>query len=61
MKQHNQQTVRQEKSQNLKLTRDPVTGYPMVDLFNTSIVLQKDVKAQDVLEKPLAEIKECVL
>lgn len=50
-----------QQSQNLKITRDPVTGYPMVNLFNTSIVLQKDVKAEDVLEKPLVQIKECVL
>lgn len=50
-----------EQSQNLKITRDPVTGYAMVELFNQSIVLKKDVSVSDLYNKPVGDVMECVL
>lgn len=48
-----------EQSQNLKLGRDPVTGYATIKLANISLVLKKGTKVSEVLNKPLREIKEC--
>lgn len=54
------QTISQQ-SQNLKITRDPVTGYAIASVFNQDIVLEKGTTVRDLKEKPVADVMECVL
>lgn len=45
----------------MKITRDPVTGYAVVEICNQHLVLQKDTTAQEVLNGPIKEVIECQL
>lgn len=63
MKQNKSERIntRQNYAENLKITRDPVTQYPMVEFFNQQVVLQKGTTVRDLQEKPLEQVMECVL
>jgi len=43
-----------------KISRDPVTGYPTIQIMGRTVVLQKDV-GPDFMEKPAEEVIECAL
>lgn len=45
----------------MKVTRDPITLQPMVQIANKNIVLQKDATLKDIKQKPAKEITECAL
>lgn len=45
-----------------KVSRDPITGYPTIEILGRTIVLQKDVKnPEEALNKPAQETVECAL
>ena len=43
----------------MKLTRDPVTLYPAVEIGDQLVILQKGTTPEDIEEKPAAETVEC--
>jgi len=43
----------------MKLTRDPVTLYPAVQIGDQLVILKKDTTPTDLEEKPAQEIIEC--
>jgi hypothetical protein len=45
----------------MKLTRDPVTNYPAVEIGDRLVVLEKGTTPDDIEERPAREIVECGL
>lgn len=45
----------------MKITRDPVTLQPAVEIGGNLVVLKKSVTLEDIQEKPLEEIQEATL
>jgi len=46
----------------MKFSRDPVTGYPTVQIADTTIVLQKDTASpEEAMQKPATEVVECAI
>jgi len=45
----------------MKPTRDPITGYPAIEMMDRLIVLRKDVTLEEALEKPATEVVECAI
>jgi len=45
----------------MKPTRDPVTGYPAIQIMNQTIVLQKGVSLEEAMQKPAREVIECAI
>lgn len=46
----------------MKFSRDPITGYPTVQIADQTIVLQKQSgKPEDIMNQPAQEVIECAL
>jgi len=45
----------------MKPTRDPITGYPAIQIMNQTIVLQKGTSLEEAMQKPAQEVIECSL
>jgi len=45
----------------MKPTRDPITGYPAIQILGQTIVLQKDVSLEEAMQKPAQEVIECAI
>ena len=46
----------------MKFSRDPVTGYPTVQIADTTIVLQKDTATpEQAMNQPAQEVVECAI
>jgi len=45
----------------MKPTRDPVTGYPAIQIMNQTIVLQKGTSLEEAMQKPAQEVIECAI
>jgi len=45
----------------MKPTRDPITGYPAIQIMNQTIVLQKGTGLEEAMQKPIGEVIECAI
>jgi len=46
----------------MKFSRDPLTGYPTVQIADRTIVLQKDTASpEEAMHKPAREVIECAI
>lgn len=47
----------------MKLSRDPVTGYPTIQIADTTIVLKKDAEGtpKEIMNQPAKKVVECAI